>query len=179
MLLHRLTTAVLVVILLLSVTACVEITPAPTEPIATVDPEGSGSALESPLAPPDAAAETAPTSSQGKGSVAGRLIDFSTGEPMVNQNLSLPSVICPPGVLEENKREECVYVVDEAFDPSVLTDGDGRFVFQDIPAGEYVLLVGTQTTKYTVLANELDQPIIWGVEADKVSELGDLVVELH
>jgi hypothetical protein len=178
MLLHRWTTAVLVVILLLSATACIEVSPTSVMPTSVTD-EG-GSALESPLATPDAAAEMAsPTSTPGKGSVAGRLIDFNTGQPMVNQNLSLPSVICPPGVLEENKREECVYVVDEAFDPSVLTDGDGRFVFRDIPVGEYVLLVGTQTTKYTVLANELDQPIIWGVEADKVNELGDLVVELH
>jgi len=138
------------------------------------------SALESPLATPTAAVHTAViTPSPGKASVAGRLIDFNTGQPMVNQNLSLPSVTCPLGVTEENKREQCVYVIDEAFDPSVLTDGDGRFVFRDIAAGEYVLLVGNRTTKYTVLANESNQPIIWKVEADKVNELGDLVVDLR
>lgn len=98
---------------------------------------------------------------------------------MVNQNLSLPAILCPPGVADKDKREQCVYVIDEAFDPSVLSDGKGRFVFQNIAAGEYVMLVGNRITQYTILTNEVNQPIIWKAEADKVLELGDLVVDLR
>ena len=200
---HRFISAVFVGILLLFLTACVggsptpSVTPAAPEPlqaeptaiaqlesplatpIASAQPESLLPALESPLAPPAAAAYTVATPSPGKASVAGRLINFNTNQPLVNQNLSLPAVLCPPGVTEENIREQCTYVIDEAFDPSALTDGEGRFVFRDIAVGEYVLMIGNRMTESIVLSNELKQPLIWKVEADKVSELGDLVVDLR
>jgi hypothetical protein len=114
----------------------------------------------------------------GKSSVVGRLIDVKSGQPMANQNLSLPSVICPPGVAEKDKREQCVYAVDDAFDPSAITNQDGSFVFRDIPAGDYVMLIGNPATKYTVLANESKQPLIWSAKADQVLNAGDLAVDL-
>jgi hypothetical protein len=134
---------------------------------------------QSPLATSSAAASVVPTPQAGKGSLTGRLIRFNTGQPMINQNLSLPAVLCPPGVLEKDKREQCVYVMDDAFDPSTLSDGEGRFIFRDVAAGEYVLMIGNRMTKYTILANEFNQPLIWKVEAGKVLELGDLVVDLR
>jgi len=40
-------------------------------------------------------------------------------------------------------------------------------------------MIGNPTTKYTVLTDELNQPLIWKVEADKVIERGDLVIDLR
>jgi hypothetical protein len=153
--------------------------PPQTRPTATSRPEGPLPALQSPLATPASPWPAVATPSAGKSSIAGRLIHFNTGQPMVNQNLSLPAILCPPGVADKDKREQCVYVIDEAFDPSVLSDGKGRFVFQNIAVGEYVMLVGNRITQYTILTNEVNQPIIWKAEADKVLELGDLVVDLR
>lgn len=189
--LYRLTAAALAGVLLLVLAGCAPtlpaplvpptpiVSPLPAESSATAQPESTPSALESPLAAPTAAARpVAATPNAGKASVVGRLIDFKTSRPMANQNLSLPAIVCPDGVAEENKRDECVYVVDEAFDPSALTDEQGWFVFKDITAGEYVILVGNPTTRSVVLTDDFNQPLIWKAEADKVLELGDLVVEL-
>jgi hypothetical protein len=90
----------------------------------------------------------------------------------------LPTVICPEGVAEEDKNSQCVYAVDEAFDPSALTDSEGRFAFRDIAPGDYVLLVGNPATKYIVLTGETGLALVWTAEADKVLTIGDLLVEL-
>jgi hypothetical protein len=190
MILRRVWLFVLIAILVPLLAACGNgglmpfVIPAPVEspqtgPTATIRPESPLPALQSPLATPSAAWPVVATPSAGKAAIAGRLIRFITGQPMVNQNLSLPAILCPPDVTDKDKREQCIYVIDEAFDPSVLSDDEGRFVFRDIVAGEYVLLVGNRITQYTILTNEFNQPIIWKAEADKVLELGDLVVDLR
>lgn len=138
----------------------------------TVQPASPLTAPLSPLAAPDAAQPT-----PGKASITGRLIDLATGAPLRDQNLSLPAVLCAPGVAEEDKREQCFYMVDEAFDPSALTDDDGNFVFRDIEAGEYVMLVGSLMTENVILKDELNRPIIWEAITDTVVALGDIVVE--
>ncbi len=189
--LHRFAPAVALGILILLLAACSGGSPTPSIPptaavsplatpvTATAQAEPSPAALDSPLAPPTPGvmATVAPPSA-GKAAVAGRLIDVKSSQPMVNQPVSLPTIVCPEGVTEENKRDQCVYVVDEAFDPSAMTDADGRFVFRDVRPGEYVMLVGSPTTRSTVLADDFNQPLIWKTEADKVLELGDLAVEL-
>ncbi|MGE5603346.1 MAG: hypothetical protein ACM30E_09860 [Nitrososphaerales archaeon] len=189
MLSNRFMPAIFFGILILVLAGCSAGLPAPlvppipaVSPLPATEPTSMPPAQTSPLATPTAAAAALATvapPSAGKASVAGRLIDFKTGKPMVSQSLSLPSVVCPTGVTKENVREQCVYMIDTAFDPSVLTDQEGRFVFRDIASGRYVLLVGNpETSRYTVLADESKKPFIWEVEADKVTELGDLVVEL-
>ncbi len=189
--LHRITSAAVLGILILALAACsgtrvpvvpatVPVSPLPVKPAPSVQPEATSLSAESPLATPPAAVEVAaPTPGAGKGGVAGRLIDYKTGQPMANQNLSLPSIVCPPGVAEENKREECVYAIDDAFDPSTLTDQQGRFVFNDVTPGDYVLLVGNRMTKSTVLADDASRPLMWKVAADEVLKLGDLLVDLQ
>ena len=142
------------------------------EPTPTTQPESPLSAPISPLAPDNSVAPQA-----GKATVTGRLIDLATGAPLRDQNLSLPAVLCAPGVAEEDKREQCFYMVDEAFDPSALTDDDGNFMFQNIEAGEYVMLVGSLMTENGILKDELTRPVIWEAITDTVVALGDIVVE--
>ncbi len=137
------------------------------------------SAFQSPLPKPTAEKQAVATPSTGKATITGRLIHYITGQPMASQNLSLPAIVCPPGVAEAEKRQQCVYVIDEAFDPSTLSDNAGFFVFQDVPAGEYILMIGNRTTKYTILTNDFNEPLIWKAEDGKVLELGDLVVDLR
>jgi len=150
--------------------------PTAAAPTATVPPADT-SPLEAPASPLALPEEYTPA--DGKSAVTGRLIDFTTGNPMALQNLSLPAVLCAPGVAEEDKREQCFYMIDEAFDPSTLTDPNGDFIFKDIPAGEYVMFVGSLMTENAVLKDELDRPIIWKAEADQVTAIGDLVVEFE
>ncbi|MFN3331470.1 MAG: hypothetical protein ACK47M_03015 [Caldilinea sp.] len=150
--------------------------PTPTtqlvEPTPATQPVSPLTAPISPLAAPDAALPEA-----GKAAITGRLIDLATGAPLRDQNLSLPAVLCAPGVAEEDKREQCFYMVDEAFDPSALTDDEGNFIFQNIQAGEYVMLVGSLMTENVILKDELNRPIIWKAITDTVVALGDIVVE--
>lgn len=192
MFLHRSVSIVTAAILLLFLSACsngglkLVVAPMPTPGGAaaggqptTAQPQGALPTQISPLATPVATAAGVAAPAAGKGALAGRLIQFGSNKPLVNQNLSLPAIVCPPGVAEKDKREQCIYVIDDAFDPSVLTDGEGHFIFQNITAGEYILLIGNRVTRYTILTDELNQPLIWKVEADKVVDLGDLVVELR
>ena len=153
-----------------------EAAPAETAPTAA-PPTADTSPLEAPASPLAVPEDYTPA--DGKSAVTGRLIDFTTGNPMALQNLSLPAVLCAPGVAEEDKREQCFYMIDEAFDPSTLTDSDGEFIFKDIPAGEYVMFVGSLMTENAVLKDELNRPIIWKTEADQVTAIGDLVVEFE
>ena len=162
------------IILLLTATVVVTLAAcggSTVEPTPTT-PESPLSAPVSPLAPDNSVAPEA-----GKATVTGRLIDLATGAPLQDQNLSLPAVLCAPGVAEEDKREQCFYMVDEAFDPSALTDDNGNFVFRDIPAGEYVMLVGSLMTENVILKDELNRPVIWEAITDTVVALGDIVVE--
>lgn len=179
---HRIFTVFLIIVLAAMVAACngdggtpAAAQPTPAEPAAGAQPASPLLAPQSPLPVPAVAV----TPESGKAAISGRLISLSTSEPMVNQNLSLPAMLCAPGVAEADKREQCFYMIDEAFDPSALTDGDGRFVFQNIPAGEYVMLVGNLMTEYTILSDELDRPMIWKADANQVLELGDLLVDLQ
>ena len=132
-------------------------TPPPTAAAPTAAaPTADTSPLEAPVSPLEAPASPLAlpeeyTPADGKSAVTGRLIDFTTGNPMAFQNLSLPAVLCAPGVAEEDKREQCFYMIDEAFDPSTLTDPNGDFIFKDIPAGEYVMFVGSLMTENAVL----------------------------
>lgn len=169
MVFRRLIIAQAIIVLLFVLSSCGEgaVVPAPTIQ------------LDSPLPVQVSPLEVAsvPTPEGGKSSITGRLIDLATGAPLRNQNLSLPAVLCAPGVAEEDKRQECFYMIDEAFDPSALTDADGYFEFRNIPAGEYVMLVGSLMTENVILLDELDRPIIWEAAADSIVELGDIVVE--
>lgn len=164
--------------LLIALAACggASADPAPTiqvvEPTPPIQIDSPLIAPLSPLATTDLAQPT-----PGKASITGRLIDLTTGAPLRDQNLSLPAVLCAPGVAEEDKREQCFYMVDEAFDPSALTDDNGNFVFRDIEAGEYVMLVGSLMTENVILKDELNRPIIWEAITDTVVALGDIVVE--
>jgi hypothetical protein len=171
--------------LVLILAACSGI-PTPLPPTLPVSPlasptgaAGAPAPQESPLATATQAASALEvTPSPGRSAMTGRLVDVRTGRPITNQNLSLPTVICPEGVAEEDKQNQCVYAVDEAFDPSTLSDEDGRFAFLDITPGDYVLIVGNPATKYTLLSDETNQALVWTAEADKVLAIGDLLVEL-
>ena len=184
---HRLTLLIAVVMLSLFVAACNGDSPAaPVENVTPAAQEATptepAEQPESPLLPPCQQRRIAVRVAEpaaDKTVITGRLINSETSSAMANQNLSLPAVLCAPGVAEADKREQCFYMIDEAFDPSTLTDGDGRFVFQDIPAGEYVLMVGNLMTEYTVLTDELNRPLIWKGEAGQTLDAGDLVVDLR
>lgn len=171
-------------VLLLFLAGCAAVPPVP--PTAPVSPQPTLSGVttpapqESPLATPTAAPMSVEvTPAAGKGALTGRLINLTTNAPMPKQSLSLPSVICPADVAEEDKRDKCVYGVDEAFDPSTLTDDNGYFVFNDLTPGEYVMLVGNPATKYTILSDDAKLPLVWRAEADKIVALGDLVVDFQ
>lgn len=171
-------------VLLLFLASCAPVPTVP--PTAPVSPQPTPADLttpapqDSPLATPtETAAAVEVTPAAGKGALTGRLIDLATNAPLARQSLSLPSVICPSGVSEEEKRDKCVFGVDEAFDPSTLTDDSGIFVFKDLTPGEYVMLVGNPATKYTILSNDEKLPLVWKAEADKVINVGDLVVDFR
>jgi hypothetical protein len=170
-------------ILILALAACnpgLTVPPAPTLPVSPLPtqaaaPTAAGdtpAALESPLPAPV-------TPAAGAAAATGRLLDANTSAPLVDQSLSLASIICPPDVAEEDKRDLCVYAIDTAFDPSTLTDDAGRFTFANLKAGEYVMVVGNPEAKHTILTNDANQPLLWKVEADQVTDFGDLAVDLR
>lgn len=154
------------------------VSPLPT-PMADGNPQSTATESVSPQPGPTAGAGALlMTPAADMAAITGRLIDVKTSRPMGNVPVSLPSVICPPGVADQDKHEQCVSAIDEAFDPSVMTNANGEFVFRDIQAGDYVMLVGNPGTTYIILSDEANRALIWSAKPNQVLNLGDLVVEV-
>lgn len=111
---------------------------------------------------------------EGTGAVRGKLISTVINAPLPDAVVRLAEVYCP-GDLEADadKREACVWALDDAFSPSTFTDAEGSFVFESIEARDYVLLVGDMMTRYVMLKDAEDKPLMWTVPADQAIDIGE------
>ena len=106
----------------------------------------------------------------GKATVVGRVMSEKTGEPMADTLVRLAEVV--------RSGDEGAYVLDQAFSPGARTDKDGYFIFENIPAMEYVLIVGDVQRSYKVIENEDKKPRVYNALADQILDVGVLTVTL-
>ena len=72
------------------------------------------------------------------------------------------------------------YILDVARSPGTITDENGRFIIQNVKAGEYVLVVGDieLTGIYEIIKESNGQAKVWPFPADQVTDVGVLVVNI-
>jgi hypothetical protein len=157
--------SMLVVSAAILLTAC-STTPEATQPTPVLT---SGTTAVAPNATPLPA--VAPTPEAGKATVVGRVQDLETSAPMTRTLIFLAGVTRQDG--------EAIFVFDGASSPNAETDLDGHFIFSNIPAREYVLVVGDPLGSYVIFTDETNHPKVWNAAADQVLDMGELSVTIR
>ena len=72
------------------------------------------------------------------------------------------------------------YILDVARSPGTSTDENGRFIFQNLKAGEYVIVIGDieLTAIYEIITESNGQAKVWNLPADQVTDVGVLTVNI-
>ncbi len=106
-----------------------------------------------------------------KTTVRGRVM--TQGQPLVDTTVRLAEVF-----REGEGQEEGAYVLDGAFSPGAITDGEGYFVMENIEPIEYVMIVGDVYGIHTVVANSDGKPRVWETQAGEVVDFGVVTITL-
>jgi len=105
-----------------------------------------------------------------KTTVVGQVYDSISQQPIPNVPVRLAEVYRQGG--------EGAYVLDTANSPGAYADEKGVFIMQDIPAGEYVLVVGDVMGIYKVIPDEGNHPKVWDARAGQILNTGLHSVDL-
>ncbi len=157
----------------------VPIVPTPALESTTVSPlaapQSPLAAPQSPLAAPAGSAPVLPEPATGKATFAGRLI-AQFGEKDILEPVMLSAVYLAPVILDEDKMP-VVARLDSVHDPNSGTDGNGYFVFEDVPPGQYGFVVFYNLTHY-LIRDEAGEQVLMDIKANEVKDIGDLKTNL-
>ncbi len=106
--------------------------------------------------------------------IVGRVISTADGgrSPLAETTVWL-------GTVHYNEdRSEGAYFIDGSASPSTFTDADGAFVFRDLEAREYVIVVGDLNGLNSVLQNDDGSARIYTPALGEVLDVETLEVEL-
>ncbi len=133
---------------------------------------------DSPLSSPNSPLEELEVEAPGGDQtiVIGQLVSFDD-EPLPGEVVRLPAVNCPEDVTEEDKRFRCFWALDDAASPSAITDENGIFVFDSVPAQDYVLLIGDIMNRYTLIQDQDERAVIYTAAPGGILELGQFAVD--
>lgn len=149
--------------------------PPPTPTVAAqVSPLSAG---ESPLSVAVSPLPTPLAIAEGRSMVTGRLLSQENSQPLVRSIVRLAEVYCPDETPDEEKADECFWALDNAFSPSTFSDGDGIFVFEDVEARDYVVLVGDMLVKHAVVNDSEDRPILVAAPPGGLIDVGEHLVD--
>lgn len=116
---------------------------------------------------------SAPTPNPGTTTVTGRLVSATSGKPFSNEYVALAEV-------HRNEQGVAAFGLNTRSSPQTSSDENGNFIFKNIPAGEYVVVVGDPMAKSMVL-NDLTtgNAKVWNPKADQILEIGELKFEFN
>jgi hypothetical protein len=156
----RIITALVIALALLA--ACSGAAPSPGAPTSTDVPPGGISAAPIPTTAPDLS------------TVTGRIISTRDGQPIPDTLVRLAEVTRAP-----DDPNDGVYLLDDARSPGSRTDAAGRFIFANIPAMEYVLIISSDdgNTAIVTQGSGSGDARVWSTEAGKVVDFGDVRVD--
>jgi hypothetical protein len=124
------------------------------------------------VAPEGATSQPVPTPEPGNTTITGSLVDTNTRQPYANMVVRLAEVIhIEPG-------DAGSWVIDDATSPGDYTDQQGKFVIPNVPAQEYVVVVGDFHVRYAIVTDTPDNAKVWQPSADQVFDLGQIDVVL-
>jgi hypothetical protein len=123
-----------------------------------------------PAPAPSGVSSSVPAPEAGKTSVVGRVMDSKTGSAMVNTPVRLAEVY--------RSGDSGAYVLDGGRSPGAVTNESGNFVFSNIEAREYVLVIGDLLAANVVIADSTGIAKVWTPEAGEVLDVGTLSIDL-
>jgi hypothetical protein len=114
-----------------------------------------------------------PTLEADKGGITGTAISKKTGGVLANTVVRLAEVV--------RQEDQAAFVLDTAFSPGTITDANGKFAFMNVPAVEYVIVIGNVEVYqgYEILQDSTGQANVYIVTAGEILEVGDLEVNLE
>lgn len=129
-------------------------------------------ALLSPLASPTAVAK--PTRSPGAEAATGVVYSTAGGDrrPMANTVVRLARVVW------NQDKSDGAFVLEGGTSPTATTDDSGRFSFQSVSPGDYVIVVGDVYAKHEIVSAPDGKAQIYTVPAEGQAPWGDIVVSL-
>ncbi len=110
----------------------------------------------------------------GTAGLKGRVLNLDT-IPWRNTEIRLAEIYRNPDM----QQKEGVFVLNESQSPGTISDEQGFFQFQNVPARDYVLVVGDVNGKYKVILDETDYTRVFTLEADKTLDVGDIKVDIN
>lgn len=110
-----------------------------------------------------------PTASAGNVTITGRFVSSTTSEPVRNTTVRLAEVF--------RFGDEAAVILDVTRGPSTMTDDDGRFVFANVPAREYVLFLSAGEHANAAITEAPDKAKIWDARAGGVLDIGTVRVQ--
>jgi hypothetical protein len=111
-----------------------------------------------------------PPPESGKATVIGRVFSSKTGNPMGNTIVRLAEV--------QHQEDKVLFVLDAAFSPAAISDGNGFFIFSNVPAGEYVITVGEFFSAWKAY-EEGGKPHVFNAVPDQVLNVNNIKVDLN
>ena len=126
----------------------------------TSNPQEVDNQLVTPPAQPEA----------GMATVTGRVISEESGLPFADTVVRLAEVV--------RQEQEGAYVLDVAFSPGTDSDGEGFFIFENVDAIEYVIVVGDVYEIYKVIVGEDGKAKTWVTVEGQILDVGELIVDL-
>jgi hypothetical protein len=110
-----------------------------------------------------------------KATIIGRALDKKTGQPLANRVLRLGEVVRKEGAAED----EGLFIMRSQFSPGTRTDANGYFIFENIEAKEYVLLLEVVIDAYYNAAKGDNGKVLrWKTEAGKILDIGTIYIPL-
>jgi hypothetical protein len=103
--------------------------------------------------------------------LTGVIFSERTNKPIVEISVQLAEVYY--------EGDQGAYVLDTAQSPYTTTDKNGRFVFANIEARDYVLVIGNvEVNDYQIISNEQEGNLVWSARANEILDTGTHVVLL-
>lgn len=107
----------------------------------------------------------------GKATLKGRALALD-GRPLPNIVMRLAEVVRGEG-------QEGAFVLDAAQSPGSSTDGQGYFVFSNIPPQEYVVVVGDVEGAYKIATDDQGMTRVWDAKVNEITDAGEIKVDLQ
>jgi len=127
----------------------------------TAPSPGGATPLMSPLSSPLSKPVSTPTS--GVSTVTGVILS-ENGLPLDGISVHLAEVFRQGG--------EAAYILNTATSPSTITDRAGQFAVLNIPAREYVIVIGDPSARYAILTEADGRAKVWNAEPGKILDIG-------
>jgi hypothetical protein len=107
----------------------------------------------------------------GKAGLTGRVVATEGDKPIASTVVRLAQVHRGTG-------DEGAFVLDGANSPGTMTTSAGYFVFQNVDAFEYVLVVGDAMGVYAIVADKNGKARVWALTPDAYFDAGTIRVTL-